>query len=107
MVEIVEKALASYKRERTTPPNSSADLTSNFPKKEAIKTKPSAVNQEVKELPEKSCSFFGKDEKTQTIIYLTCEQPLFDKKKRLCQSHSRQVRNRFNEFLKNQSISSS
>jgi hypothetical protein len=49
-----------------------------------------------------TCSFF------QRIAgqIITCEQPLFDKKKALCRHHNRQVRQRFNQFTKEMSISS-
>src|SRR2546421_9724239 len=51
------------------------------------------------------CSFSGVDDKTKQ--YVLCDKPLFDKKKQLCRSHNRQVRNRFNEFIRDKSIASS
>jgi hypothetical protein len=45
------------------------------------------------------CSFVGTDVKTQQLFLLDCPKPLFDKKKKLCRSHHRQVWNKFNKFL--------
>lgn len=102
MTEILEEALMEYKK---APKNKDKDLSANFPSKETTKIK-SSINQVGKELPENSCSFFGQDDKTHNTIYLTCDKPLFDWKKRLCRSHHHQVRKRFNEFTKDMSISS-
>lgn len=50
---------------------------------------------------EEICSFIDETNKK------VCLNPLFDKKKQLCRSHNRQVRKRFNEFIKDKSIASS
>lgn len=59
-------------------------------------------NCAVEEEPQ-PCSFFTRDEQGNRI---TCDKPLFDKKKALCRSHNSQVRKRFREFLKGKSIGS-
>jgi hypothetical protein len=55
----------------------------------------------VEEEPE-LCSFIDHQEKE----VITCDKPLFDRKKQLCRSHNRQVRKRFDEFVKDKSVSS-
>lgn len=59
--------------------------------------------KETIEIPE-TCSFRERNE--QANQYTSCDKPLFDKKKQLCRSHNRQVRNKFNEFTKDMSVSS-
>ena len=54
---------------------------------------------------EELCSFIGIDDKTKKAV--ACTNEIFDKKKQLCRSHNRQVRKRFNEFLKDESTAGS
>ena len=53
---------------------------------------------------QQACSFHEIDDKSKE--HILCEKPLFAKKKELCRSHYHQVRQRFNEFTKEMSVSS-
>ena len=102
-IEILEKALESYKKSL---------LYNSETKKNEVKSQVkvrnvnlSVNNYQNDEEINNSCSFRGEDNKTGQIIAY-CGKPSFDKKKQLCRSHSKQVWKRFDEFLKGQSVSS-
>lgn len=101
MTEILEKALMEYKKnlfsetknievkpQKTIISQSiSKNHTNNYPFDEQF------IN---------TCSFIDREQKN----LITCEKPLFDKKKALCRSHNRLVRKKFNEFVADKSIGS-
>jgi hypothetical protein len=105
LVEVLERMLENYQNHKK-PVNSPKVVQENFSEKllitEQKKTIQSVNNYPSNELFTNTCSFFLATKKE----IITCEQPLFDKKKQLCRSHNRQVRKRFNEFTKDMSVSS-
>ena len=91
MTEILEKALQSYERSlfsETKNQEISPKKKENF---SSIPIQNFPNHKEFKDNSPKTCSFFGKDDKTQQEFLLDCPQPLFDKKKALCRSHNKQV----------------
>lgn len=52
-----------------------------------------------------TCSFQNKEGEVQNWVYCF-ETNIYNKKKQLCRNHHQAVRQRFNEFLKSQSVGS-
>jgi hypothetical protein len=111
MTEILERALLEH--EKSLPIRKGKNSEILPVKKESPKNffhtsaKKIPNHKEFKDNSPKTCSFFGKDDKTQEEFFMNCLRPLFDKKKGLCRSHNRQARKRFDKFLKDKSISTS
>ena len=87
-IEILEKALESYKKSLLS--NSEIKGNKVKPRAKVHNIKLSANNYQNDEEINNTCSFRGEDDKTKVIIAY-CGKPSFDKKKQLCRSHSRQV----------------
>ena len=78
--------------------------TAYSPTKEPVFLTETYCAECIEEEPE-FCSFNEIDDKTKKAV--ACTNEVFDKKKQLCRSHNRQVRKRFNEFLKDESTAGS
>jgi hypothetical protein len=90
LVEVLEMMLENYQNHKK-PLNAQKPVLEIFPKKQVIteqkKTTQSINNHPSAEPFTNTCSFFLATKKE----IITCDKPLFDKKKQLCRSHNKQV----------------
>jgi len=110
LVEVLERAFTEYVKqpvnfaERKKEYFADKLIDNNININQTI-NKNSVNNYQKDEEPPEFCSFNEIDDKTKKAI--VCYNCVFDKKKQLCRFHNRQVRKRFNEFIKDESIAGS